>query len=807
MNRRMIPALLLAACAATLLAAAEPDPRREKLCWAHYVGWGFNQAAGYDNAALNPAWQMHPFTDRSLLGRYIQCDSGLPEGARRQIECALAYGIDGFCVDVIFPNAFTDVLGRFYRAAEGTPFKIALCIDNLRGADLEKHLAEFLRRYGGHPNNCFIDGRPVVFVYNTGGKTAEEWRAIRANLEKQGLRAYYLAQPMRETTLWENEKTLETTLRGFDGFYDFGINGFFPEEIDRRLSNGKKALAKYRKSGILAAGITVGYLGQSTGFYRPFLNTGTLCANWESAIRSKADWVCLTTWNDYVEHTHFEPSAVNRDTLLRLNREYLRRWRGETPPARPAELLISYREELAAGDDFTVELLNFSYDGESAAAHLRLLDENGGELRAFPPRTLSREKLAAETLRMTDAELGSARVLRLQCALTTGGEKPQFRELHPVIRRPGRLESIRTVRIPFNTMSAVPVSLALSGVRVGKPCAKATLKSWAAAGKIELLRNGWPVAEAEVNHTGNPQCTIELPLPETPRSPEEVYIARYSNTSGGVSFSPPVFRQTAGAVPGSTRQPVIETGSDFDEGWPIWSRRISRYKAPKLVEREFPENDIFSLRYDFTEGAGTTLSSSSGWKLPALSGANHRRYCRIEAANTPAWHTAAGPEDKARPLLRFDGDDCVILPSRTMPYGPFTIEFLLRPEKKDGDGILFFDQNGHSLRLDAALRPVLKRLNNPELNAARPLPAGSWSHLAAVYDGKSLALYINGEKTAISPAAAERMSLNSVPAIGADLDRKNGFKGDLGGFALEGAARKPDEFKLLKQLHRTEVLP
>ena len=24
------------------------DPRQEKMCWAHYVRWGFNQSDGYD---------------------------------------------------------------------------------------------------------------------------------------------------------------------------------------------------------------------------------------------------------------------------------------------------------------------------------------------------------------------------------------------------------------------------------------------------------------------------------------------------------------------------------------------------------------------------------------------------------------------------------------------------------------------------------------------------------------------------------------------------------------------------------------
>ena len=42
------------------------------------------------------------------------------------------WGFDGFTVDVVTVEAFSDIMERFYRGAEGTNFKIALCIDNYR---------------------------------------------------------------------------------------------------------------------------------------------------------------------------------------------------------------------------------------------------------------------------------------------------------------------------------------------------------------------------------------------------------------------------------------------------------------------------------------------------------------------------------------------------------------------------------------------------------------------------------------------------------------------------------------------------
>jgi hypothetical protein len=55
----------------------------------------------------------------------------------------------------------------------------------------------------------------------------------------------------------------------FDGFYDFGINGFSASQMLERLTNGRKALDAYRPGGLLVAGITQGYLATATAFTAP----------------------------------------------------------------------------------------------------------------------------------------------------------------------------------------------------------------------------------------------------------------------------------------------------------------------------------------------------------------------------------------------------------------------------------------------------------------------------------------------------------------------------------------------------------
>lgn len=780
----------------TEVLSASSDAGKKKMCWAHYVGWGFNLVDGYDKAALSPTWMLFPFNDRTLLGRNLQWDTGIYFGARKQIDTARAYGIDGFCVNVIDPAAYCSALSRFFRDSEGTEFKIALCIDRISYPNdyLLKHLGKFIERYKNHPNACRIDGKMVIFVYNARGKKIAEWIELRNELRKRNLEAWYFVQPMRETSMWDDPEQLQEMLCGYDSFYDFGCNGFTPEQMRKRLANGRDALKRMRPNGLLVGGIAVGYIGQSSGFYRPFLNTGTLRHNWEAALANGVDWVCLTTWNDYIEQTQFEPSVLNRDVLLRINREYLDLWRGTEPVERPPRVCYSYHDEVVIGDDLTIEILGFTYTTPAAAVQVRLLDESGKVLHKFPAVKLDPKKMTVETLRLTHDQLQDFKVIRVQSALIVGNGKTEFKELHPIIRRLGRLESVRTVRLSQDDMTSPTISLLL-GESDGSPIARIRINSWTFAGKYELLRNGWPVAEGEISHFWKPVCEIVVPLPPVPRSPEDIFLVRLTDVSRRVGFSnPALFRSSE--LNGTSMQAVIITGSDFDENWPLWHSRISRLQKPELRNMKIYERDVFKIRYDFLKEEKELLVSNSNWRIPARLGrAGGFGWGAIKEA-MPKWQKGVGPNGSERMLLWFDGDnDNIGIASRTMPYGPFTIEMLLKPEAAGKGMTLFSDCCGITLSLNRELFPVLARGRNSVVGK-KELVSGKWFHLAAVYTGNALKLYLNGEKIGEEKAATFTIPVNSLPRIGNTHALDSGFRGMLAGFSLEGAVRSSKEFQL-----------
>jgi len=794
---------LTAALLFPLFAPAQAAP--QKMCWAHYVGWGFDQVNGYDRAAADPLWSLQKFNDRSLLGRHAQTDEGVGEATKLQVRTALQYGIDGFCVDLIIredsqESFYADAMTRFFRAAEGTPFKVALCVDSTSPAPdaLVRAFAAYLRRWGNHPNTCLVDGKPVVFIYNSRPRLPSEWRSILNALQAQGQQAYWLVQPMGEGTLWNNEQALAENLEVFDGFYDFGINGFSSDQMLERLTNGQKALSKLRPGGLLVAGITQGYLGNANSFYRPFLNTGTLRANWEAALKANASWVCLTTWNDYVEHTHFEPSVVNRDALLRINRDYVARWRGTPVPARPPQVFVSYHEEANLGDDWTLEILSLPYQTAAASVRVRLLDTKGQTVFEPAPVALPTEAIRAETLRVPQIGMGGSRVFRVQAQLGTAGATNEWHDLYPVAVRPGHLESLRTIHIPLDELVPAP-TLTLQTAQ-GKREAQVCFTRWNLAGTVELLRNGWPVAEAEVAHKGAPSVTLRLPLPEADATPNDLFIARYRNLSGDVAWSEPQFLRPP-PDPGTftNGQPVIVTGSDFDEGW--WGGKVSRLEKPQVIALPLPANETFALTYPMNEGAGLELRSVSGWQTPLLLG-RHHPWMQRNADWEPRW----APAGDGSSALRFDGtNDCAALPSRTMPYGPFTLEIAVSPEPKSSDATLFADTCGVSLKLtpDAHVRFAIRK---DEVTSRHALVARQWTHLAAVYDGEHMRLYVKGALDGEAPAATQVVRINSLPVIGNNDTFSEGFCGLMGGFHLQCGVLSPDRF-VLPQCTGTRLNP
>jgi hypothetical protein len=107
-----------------------------------------------------------------------------------------------------------------------------------------------------------------------------------------------------------------------------------------------------------------------------------------------------------------------------------------------------------------------------------------------------------------------------------------------------------------------------------------------------------------------------------------------------------------------------------------------------------------------------------------------------------------------------------------LPDGPFTLEGWVRPESIDpSTGLIAKTQSSdYGLLAENGVPAFLAYINDryASAKAAEPLPVNQWTHLAGVFDGKSVALFVNGRMVERSAASGFRQR-NDLPLyLGAD---------------------------------------
>lgn len=142
-----------------------------------------------------------------------------------------------------------------------------------------------------------------------------------------------------------------------------------------------------------------------------------------------------------------------------------------------------------------------------------------------------------------------------------------------------------------------------------------------------------------------------------------------------------------------------------------------------------------------------------------------------------------------------------------LPAGPFTIETWIHPESMDGfEAIIAKTQSSeYAFFSDHGIPQFDLNVNGRYVSAVakKELPNGEWSHLAGVFDGSTVRLFVNGKQVASKPASGERRA-NELPLLlGADPDSSGnptrGFEGLLDEFRLSSGVRYEADFTPAKR--------
>lgn len=767
--------------------ANETNP--PKLLWAHYVGWGFPFEKCYDSPDPAPV----RLYDRPLVGDgWASTDSGTSSTTRNDILSAMQYGIDGFTVDIPPSRAYASSMARFYRAAEGLPFYVSLCVDGWNAGPVEtivEHLTEYFQRWGKHPNNYYIDGKPVVFLYSVRGKTIEECSKILSDLKDRGHEAFWIIQPSGENSGWRDPEKLRQTLEVFDGFYDFGSNGIPPEHMIRTLRNGRTALLRAERpsGGLLVGGITQGYSGGHNAFYRPFFGTGTLRQNWDAVFAEPCDWVCLTTWNDYWESTQFCPSDWGRDALLRINREYVRKWRNESPPPRPPQTFVSYKNEVRLGDDWTLEILAFPYTTPESVCRTRLLDMNGNLVKDFEPISLATDDSTLFVHRMKTLGINEPRRLRLQAAVTEKEKNPEpdeWKELYPIVVRPGKMRDFQTLRIALTELLPQPTPKLVLHAEKDRLIFRSHIEAWSWIGRAELLCNGRPIANQNVYATNKgPRTRFEFSVDNIAGQPRDLYTVRLTRLDGRYGWSTPILLEH-GKNKNNVSISYFRRQGDFDESWAHGA------PTPTIETATVSSDEIYGFSFALDGDPGGP-KDRYGWNIAAVGGGTSGKADADAAPQIVDETDAESNEGQPKRFFSFDGkDDRVLLQTASFPTDAVEVSLRVRPRKIDGESYVFSDQNN---ALNLGILPdgrVFAERGKERIVSERKITVDAWVRLETRYDGRELHLRIDNDHWEKSECRTAVYGINSIPAIGCRhvLHRRfrNHFHGDLAELTVKG---------------------
>ncbi len=192
-------------------------------------------------------------------------------------------------------------------------------------------------RHTQHAAYLRVGGRPVIFFWRQEKFSVASWEALRTQVDPQ------------RRMLWIAEGAHPEYLEVFDGLYLYSVAWAddprnvlvrWGEEV-RRWSDAHDGAFRYWVATVMP-GYNDFATGRADAFVRERGDGAFYRTCWEGAMRSGADWVIITSFNEWLEGTQIEPATEYGDAYLTLTASLAAQYRSmatlptDTPaPATP----------------------------------------------------------------------------------------------------------------------------------------------------------------------------------------------------------------------------------------------------------------------------------------------------------------------------------------------------------------------------------------------------------------------------------------------------------------------------------------
>lgn len=301
-----ISALLILAFLLLMTGQSPASAQGQRLVLVHYYVWWSADYIGPGNFSDSPVEPYNSW-DASAIARHVQ------QAASADIDGMVVawYGSrDNNQTETNFRVVQEQALANGISALLSVDLGRAEFFGSVQ--EIIDDLNYLLSVHANHPSYLRINGRPVIFFWYQGRYSLSDWQYVRSQVDPD------------HNSIWMAEGAALNMLPTFDGLYLYTIS--WAENVYGTLSSwGGNTRAA---GGVWAATAMPGwnntgnpYASPDDQYVRDRENGNFYRDTFAAAAATNPDMIVITSWNEWQEGTHIEPSMMYGDYYLNLTRE------------------------------------------------------------------------------------------------------------------------------------------------------------------------------------------------------------------------------------------------------------------------------------------------------------------------------------------------------------------------------------------------------------------------------------------------------------------------------------------------------